>query len=654
MMKSFAYSGKNYPVLSYKAVVVGTGAASYAAADNLFDLGVTDIAIVTEGIRMGTSRNTGSDKQTYYKLTLSGDAPDSVAEMAQSLFEGGGRDGDTALCEAALSARCFYRLCDLGVPFPHNRFGEYVGYKTDHDPRSRASSCGPLTSKYMTEALEASCARKKIPVLDGMLAVAVIRDHSRALGLICLDTEKNLPVILLAGSIIFATGGPAGMYSASVYPESQTGATGVALRAGICGANLCESQYGIASTSFRWNLSGTYQQVLPRYISRNADGSDEREFLQDWFPNAQSLSGAVFLKGYQWPFDVRKIENYGSSLIDILVYNETVLRGREVFLDFRENPECLSDGDGLIPDLLSPECREYLTRSGALEGRPIDRLRRMNPAAIELYMDHGIDLSREPLKIAVCAQHNNGGLYADANWQSDLSGFYPVGEVCGNFGLYRPGGSALNATQVGALRAAQHIAYNGAEAPAQEKIAQQISSALGEICAFIEAQRNSGKVTCASARETAASAMTRAGAHIRAKDEALAAKQLAEEMLSELSTGSLLSDGAGRLADAFRLRDILTCQVVYLSAVIDHISAGFGSRGSYLVEDPAGHLAHENLPEVFRYRLDGGGRDVVRLYRLNPDTMETECFSRPVRPVPQEDNWFENVWNSYRRGEVFR
>ena len=287
--------------------------------------------------------------------------------------------------------------------------------------------------------------------------------------------------------------------------------------------------------------------------------------------------------------------------------------------------------------MIIPQIAENLTRSGALEGRPIDRLRRMNPAAIDLYMDHGIDLSREPLQIAVCAQHNNGGLYADANWQSDLSGFYPVGEVCGNFGLYRPGGSALNATQVGALRAAQ-----------------QISSALGEICAFIEAQRNSGKVTCASARETAASAMTRAGAHIRAKDEALAAKQLAEDMLSKLSTGSLLSDGAGRLADAFRLRDILTCQVVYLSAVIDHISAGFGSRGSYLVEDPAGHLAHEKLPEVFRYRLDGGGRDVVRLYRLNPDTMETECFSRPVRPVPQEDNWFENVWNSYRRGEVFR
>ena len=39
----------------------------------------------------------------------------------------------------------------------------------------------------------------------------------------------------------------------------------------------------------------------------------------------------VFLKGYQWPFDVRKIDG-GSSIIDILVYIETCIKGRRVFL----------------------------------------------------------------------------------------------------------------------------------------------------------------------------------------------------------------------------------------------------------------------------------------------------------------------------------
>ena len=46
-------------------VIIGTGAAGYNAADELVNRGQTDIAIVTEHVMAGTSRNTGSDKQTY-------------------------------------------------------------------------------------------------------------------------------------------------------------------------------------------------------------------------------------------------------------------------------------------------------------------------------------------------------------------------------------------------------------------------------------------------------------------------------------------------------------------------------------------------------------------------------------------------------------
>ena len=108
------------------AVVVGTGCAGYNAADCLYDYGVRDVLLVTDHRKGGTSRNTGSDKQTYYKLTLAGEAPDSVRAMARTLFEGGCVDGDQALCEAALSVKCFLKLCQMGVPFPTNRYGEYV------------------------------------------------------------------------------------------------------------------------------------------------------------------------------------------------------------------------------------------------------------------------------------------------------------------------------------------------------------------------------------------------------------------------------------------------------------------------------------------------------------------------------------------------
>ena len=230
------------PATVLDAVVVGSGAAGYNAADWLYDLGCRDIALITDGIQRGTSRNTGSDKQTYYKLSLAGDAPDSVGAMAQELFDGEGVDGDIALAEAAGSVRSFIKLANLGVPFPTNRYGEYVGYRTDHEQRGRATSAGPLTSKYMTECLERAVRQKKIRVDSPRMAVQLLTEGNEVQGLICLDLDRldNEACGLcayLAPYVILCTGGPAGVYEDRVYPESQVGMSGMALEAGAVAAN---------------------------------------------------------------------------------------------------------------------------------------------------------------------------------------------------------------------------------------------------------------------------------------------------------------------------------------------------------------------------------------------------------------------------------
>ena len=220
--------------ISYDVLVVGTGAAGYNAANRIKQFGKKSVAIITEGINCGTSRNTGSDKQTYYKLGLGGNTPDSVARMAENLFACGSVDGDTALCEAALSARCFLNLAELGVEFPVNRYGEYIGYKTDHDPYARATSAGPLTSKYMTEALQKNAEKLGVEVLSGLLAVEILKNNDRVCGLICLEIESGKLQIFKCDDIIWATGGPAGIYADGVYPKCHTGSTSPALTAGEC------------------------------------------------------------------------------------------------------------------------------------------------------------------------------------------------------------------------------------------------------------------------------------------------------------------------------------------------------------------------------------------------------------------------------------
>jgi succinate dehydrogenase/fumarate reductase flavoprotein subunit len=335
------------PVHVCNTLVIGSGAASLNCADHLYSFGVRDIIIATEELGGGTSNRSGSDKQTYYKLSLFGDGPDSVYEMAKTLFAGGCMHGDIALTEATMSAQEFYHLVHIGVPFPHNHFGGYVGYKTDHDPRQRATSAGPWTSNQMFEKLLGQVCAKGIEILDRHEVVSLITidicDERRVIGAIALNKSLinsglGALVFFQAENIIMGTGGPGGLYATSVYPEGHLGSTGIAIEAGAQCVNLTEWQYGLASTKFRWNLSGTYQQVVPRYISTDQDGNDEREFLNDYFSSMGKLATNIFLKGYQWPFDPRKIENFGSSIIDVLVYYETVIKGRRVFMDFTRNP----------------------------------------------------------------------------------------------------------------------------------------------------------------------------------------------------------------------------------------------------------------------------------------------------------------------------
>lgn len=665
-------------------VVVGTGAAGYNCADRLYSYGQKDIAIVTEGVNRGTSRNTGSDKQTYYKLTLSGNDSDSVREMAQTLFEGQCVDGDIALCEAALSVQGFLHLVELGVPFPRNRWGEYIGYKTDHDPRRRATSVGPYTSRMMTECLQKSVESKDIPVFDGFLAVAILSDGETCGGLLCLDCKNaenpaDRYVAFKCKNVVWATGGPAGMYRDSVYPLGHLGATGTAFAAGARGKNLTEWQYGLASVRPRWNVSGTYMQVLPRFISTESDGSDEREFLNDFFSDKGQLLTNVFLKGYQWPFDVRKVEK-GSSIIDILVYLEQK-KGRKVYLDFRTNPCCGEEGfdaarlsskpgscaelSGGRPEsgaeladgeldfrLLSEEAYDYLNRAGACFGTPIERLRHMNQPAVDFYLDKGVDLSRELLEIALCAQHNNGGLAIDAWWQTSVKGLFAAGEAAASHGVYRPGGSALNAGQVGSTRAAQYIAARG-QGDADEIVYENSLKKTLQECRQLEAPAEANSVyNIQRLWDEAAMDMSTFGAAIRSRQGIEGLLQRVRQRRTELPETARIASPS-QFPQLFRLRDMLLCQQVYLEAMLNYLTEGGDSRGSALYTNPEGIHPHGQLPEEFTYRLEQEGGS-GRIQEVLWNGQDCEFFWRSPRPIPEDDDFFENVWREYRQtGNVY-
>jgi len=656
------------PFYSLNTLIIGSGTAALNSAVNLFKMGEKNIAIATDHWGGGTSNNAGSDKQTYYKLSLSGDLPDSPINMAKDLFKGGSMHGDIALCEAQNSVQAFFNLVNLGVPFPHDQYGAYVGYKTDHDPLGRATSAGPLTSHLMFECLAEDVQGKGIKIFDQHEVIALLTetksDGKHVIGAVALDknnldTENHGLVVFNAVNVILGTGGPGGMYKASVYPESQIGSTGLAFEIGAIGNNLTESQFGLGSIKFRWNLSGTYQQVIPRYVSTDKDGLDEQEFLNNYFPDMAKLASAIFLKGYQWPFDPRKVANYGSSLIDILVYQETVVKGRRVFLDFTRNPS----GHGLLEDfsfdLLEKEAYAYLEKSRTLFGAPIERLKKMNQPAVDLYKSHNIDITKEYLEIAVCAQHNNGGLKGNIWWESNIKHLFPVGEVNGTHGVYRPGGSALNSGQVGSMRAALYISkrYDGDPPDARHfksSAEAQIKSRI-EFARKIIDRHTENNTSIHNTRKEIQERMSACGAHIRDPNKVKEAVKQAWNLYSRLK-GEIKVPSAKELPAAFRNLNLCLTHALYLEAIGEYLDRGGKSRGSYLVRDPGGETPSEELGNEWKFRLNQGDSFVdTRILEIYSD--EDACVRKQwvkIRPIPEEEAWFENVWNDYMKDSIIK
>ena len=640
------FNGVKVKKITLDALVIGTGAAGYNAALRLDDYGVKDTAIVTEGIKMGTSRNTGSDKQTYYKMNLCADYPDSPKAMAEDFFNGKCVDGDIAYAEAALSVMSFLHLCELGVEFPVNRYGEYVGYKTDHDPRARATSVGPLTSKMMTECLEKEVNKREIKIFDKLQIIEFIKNGDTCVGVLCLNkastNENDRFVLFNSKNTILATGGPAGIYSNTVYPIGHHGASGVAFEAGVKGKNLTEWQYGLASTCPRWNVSGTYMQVLPRFVSVDEDGN-EYEFLNDYFDDIGTCLSKIFRKGYEWPFDCKKVLN-GSSIIDLLVFRENVMKGRRVYLDFRKNPYGLEE---LPYDSLDSEAREYLENAHACFGTPLARLQFMNMPAYDLYLSKGVDLEKEMLEIALCAQHNNGGLDIDMWWQTNVPNLFACGEVAGSHGVYRPGGSALNAGQVGSTRCAQYISKHRENDKADANLFDSVAEKA--VIKHINIVRNilGNEDNVLMLTEKYQRLMDEVAGPIRNASRFDEANEIFSDAFYDFDK-LVCVNKESRLWLAYRLRDALLGEMMYITAMKTYALAGGKSRGSAIYTSKNG-TAPDKMEEIFRFELDDGAlNDRVFEITYHSDTGSIGGRARPVRPLPEGGGFFENVWREYR------
>lgn len=654
--------GFHVPLYQAGCLVVGSGAAGLRAAVELRRRHV-NVVILSQSAWGGTSACSGSDKQTLHTANTA-DQGDNYTAMACAIRAGGAMDADTAYVEAVGSSRAMASLQYLGLPLPQDRWGGTLRYKTDHDDVGRATSCGPRTSRLMVKVLADEALRLAVPFFNQTTVVKLLTadegDVPHVLGVLAIrakDKTKANPfglVVFQSAVVVLAAGGPGELYRDSVYPNGCFGSLGLALEAGIALVNLTECQFGIGTRrgGFPWNLSGTYVQAMPHIFSRDAQGQDHN-FLAHYYRTTQKIASNIFRKGNQWPFHATRMLDYGSSLVDLAITRETAA-GRRVFMDFNRNPVGVPGDLSFSLDRLDDDVSTYLRNAGADQSLPIDRLRHMNPLAIELYRRYKVDIAAEPLEFAVNHQHMNGGIAVDTWGQSNLRGCYAIGEAAGTHGVTRPGGAALNAGQVFGTRAAEHIAGHGlAAAPAPCDIRASAARAIGQITALLQP---GSPLTPHLVRDSVQVRMSdRAGIFCTAEGVTLALRE-AQALNATIRKHGIRMDRSGEVARVMQRQQMALASEAALTALDHYIQSGGGSRGGRAICDSTGDavpFAVGGPLEDFRFRTETAAHKAEQIMvRMMGAEMQV-CIQPNRRFDDTAKPFFERDWPDWLTGRIY-
>ncbi|MBB5515361.1 succinate dehydrogenase/fumarate reductase flavoprotein subunit [Rubricella aquisinus] len=643
------------PVYRCGALVIGSGAAGLRAAVEMKRRGV-DVTILSQSAWGGTSACSGSDKQTLHTANTK-DQGDNFQAMAEAIRAGGAMDEDTAYIEAVGSVRAMASLQYLGLPLPQDHLGGTLRYQTDHDEVGRATSCGPRTSRLMVKVLAQEAIRLDIPFFNQTTAIRVLKDGRGAAGLLAIrpkDGAEGNPhglALYACSKLVFAAGGPGEMYRDSVFPNGCFGTLGLALEAGLELTNITESQFGIGTRreGFPWNLSGTYVQVIPHIYSVDENGT-EHHFLADYYRTTQEMASNIFRKGYQWPFHASRMLDFQSSLVDLAIFRESQ-KGRRVFMDFNRNPQAIDAPFSL--DRLDDDVRTYLHNAGADHALPIDRLRHMNPLAIELYKRYKVDITTGPLEFAVNHQHMNGGIAVDIWGRTNVTGIYAVGEASGTHGVTRPGGSALNAGQVFGTRVAEHIGASGeAAAPSSADISVAGGEAVSEVMRLVT--RENGLSWKAIRTEVQARMSEHAGILCTAHDVTMAREE-ARTLNTQIRARGLQVSRASEVARAVQWQQMALASEAVLTALDHYIAQGGGSRGARAICDPTGESLPQSvrgpLPDVrFRTERDTDKHSQLRVRLEGADMIVSDVRNRAYAG---DKSFFERDWPAWLTGGIY-
>jgi L-aspartate oxidase len=334
--------------------------------------------------------------------------PDDSPELhlQDTLVAGNGLVNEEAA--RILTSEAADRIADLvryGVPFDTEEGEMALGREGAHSRSRIVHAGGDSTGQHIELTLSGLARMSRVTILEHCLARDIGVESGAVGGLEALDASTGTSEEFECRFLILATGGCGQLYRVSTNPQVATG-DGVAL-AYRAGAEVMDMEFiQFHPTALR--LPGVPAFLISEAV-RGEGGllRDEsgRRFMPDYDPQAELAPRDVVARA--------------------IVAEMTRLGSDHVYLDVTHLP----------PEKVSSRF----------------------PQIYRFCLDHGLDITREPIPVSPAAHYTMGGVRTNTWGETNLAGLYACGEVAcmGLHGANRLASNSLLETVVFAKRVVQ-------------------------------------------------------------------------------------------------------------------------------------------------------------------------------------------------------
>ncbi len=218
--------------LDLDVLVLGSGVAGLSAVVRLAEVPGLRVGILTKG---ELSQSATAWAQGGVAAVIGGDEDSTDLHLADTLAAGAGLCDDRAVRvlvdEGPLRVR---ELIGLGAVFDSEESGRLARAREGgHSIARILHAGGAATGAEVERALVAAVARTAAAVLERWLALDLLVDGGRCVGVNALDPDGAVRTIR-AGQVVVATGGAGQMFAVTTNPNEATGdGIAMALRAGV-------------------------------------------------------------------------------------------------------------------------------------------------------------------------------------------------------------------------------------------------------------------------------------------------------------------------------------------------------------------------------------------------------------------------------------